>query len=61
MHGWIGPPGLMEVPWGLRFRCQGNKRCSVKEWLGNTNMAAAQATMLARAERYFILSLKDSS
>ena len=61
MHGWIGPPGLMEVPWGLPFRCQGITGCSAEGWLGDTDMAAAQATMLARAERYFILSLKGSN
>ena len=57
MHGWIGPPGLMVVPWGLPFRCQGIKGCSAKGWLGDTDMAAAQAMMLARAKRYFILGV----
>ena len=51
----------MVVPWGLPFRCQGDKGYSAKEGLGDTDMAAAQATMLARAERYFIFSLKESS
>ena len=49
------------MPWALPFRCQGDKGCSAKEWLEDTDMAAAQATMLVRAERYFILSLKGSS
>ena len=36
----------------------GIRRCCVKGWAGDTDMAAAQATMLARTKRYFILSLR---
>lgn len=51
----------MEVPWGLPFRCQGDKRFPAKRRLRDTDMAAAQATILARTERYFISSLKGLS
>ena len=57
MHGWSVPPG----PWGLPFKCQVNKECPAKGRLGDTDIAAAQVTMLARTERYFILNLKGSS